>query len=315
MNYNKSQYIQLYGCANKELYFITIEKKSLNYNIQPYELQNKSMTNCLEMKDNNFIVIGLNGSSYYFDLLKNDSKPKENKITNKTYRGICKISENIVGLSSNEILPNGENSFIFYNINKKNISYKIEEYSYTISVNNLALIPREEVKSDKKILLCACKKYKSGQNNGILLVNPQLGNNKRINNEFYDTGNYEVYCICPLLNVENSNDDYNDINEKYRKNINITDTNYFLTGGFDDDKREGIIKLFKVIFKEKAWETEIEFMQDIVIEDEKFEYFDGPISCILQSKINGNILVSCNNGTVHLFTPPNLEYYLQDELD
>ena len=70
----------------------------------------------------------------------------------------------------------------------------------------MALIKKKD--GENKVLLCACKKYIKDQKNGILLVNPQLGENKEIKNPFYDTGDYEVYCICPILNVVNNNKDY-----------------------------------------------------------------------------------------------------------
>ena len=59
---------------------------------------------------------------------------------------------------------------------------------------------------------------------------------------------------------------------------------------------EGKIKLYKVIFHNKACDTTIEYIQDIEFEeDEKMGEFDGPINCILQSKISGNIIASCYN--------------------
>ena len=130
-------------------------------------------------------------------------------------------------------------------------------------------------------------------------------------NEFYDTDNFEVYCFCPILNVEYSRN-LKIIDEEFKKEIEITDTNYFFAGGFDSDKREGIIKLFKIIFGEKIWNTKIEYVQDIIIENnENFEFLDGPISSINQSKLTGHIIVSCYNGKTYLFTSPNMAYFLR----
>ena len=71
--------------------------------------------------------------------------------------------------------------------------------------------------------------------------------------------------------------------------------------------------MFKIIYGEKIWNTKIKFIQDIIFEDnENFEYFDGPISCINQSKITGHIIVTCYNGKTYLFTPPNITYYLRN---
>ena len=88
--------------------------------------------------------------------------------------------------------------------------------------------------------------------------------------------------------------------------IKIIDTNYFFVGGFDLDKEVGKIKLYKIIYGEQIWNT----IQDIEIdENDKFEDFDEPISCIIQSKTTGHILATCSNGNVYLFTSLNMEFY------
>ena len=96
----------------------------------------------------------------------------------------------------------------------------------------------------------------------------------------------------------------------------MKDTDYFLVGGFDPPKKEGIIKLFKIIYGATAWGAKIEFMQDIVFEyNENFEGFEEPISSIIQSKVTGNVLVTCYDGNVYLFTPPNIDYYLEEDIN
>ena len=77
-------------------------------------------------------------------------------------------------------------------------------------------------------------------------------------------------------------------------------------------KREGKIKLFKILYGNKAWETKIKYIQDIEIDDDNFEEFDQPITCITQSKITGNILITCKNGYVYLFSQPNLQFYFEN---
>ena len=172
-------------------------------------------------------------------------------------------------------------------------------------------MPREEVKCNNKILLCACKKYFDDQKNGIYLSNLQLDDKQGINNPFYDTGNFEVFCFCPIL-IINPN---NNILEKGKKK-EIIDTEYFFVGGFNIDKKEGEIKLFKVIYSEKARNNKIEFVQDIEFERNKdFNGFEGAVSCITFSKEenNGYILITCYNGKVYLLTKPNLDYYLENK--
>ena len=50
------------------------------------------------------------------------------------------------------------------------------------------------------------------------------GENKNKNTFFYDTKDFEVYCICPIL-------------------FNYNDLNYFFVGGFDSKRKIGYIKL------------------------------------------------------------------------
>ena len=46
-----------------------------------------------------------------------------------------------------------------------------------------------------------------------------------------------------------------------------------------------------------------------------FNGFNGPISSIIQSSLNGNIIVTCFDGNIYLLTPPNLDYYLSKDKD
>ena len=116
-----------------------------------------------------------------------------------------------------------------------------------------------------------------------------------------------------IQEINEFNDKNNNDNEQYI----FEDTNYFLCGGFDEDRREGTIKLYKTIYGEKAYNTRIEYIQDIYFKKQKdIEGFNGPINCLTQSKKTGNILASCYNGNIYLLTPPNINYYLeQDNLE
>jgi hypothetical protein len=308
--------IELLCCTNQVLTMVNIDLDNVDYKIKTFEIPKRTNFLCFEMRENNYIISGIGGTYYYVDLFNKDNEVNQSIISQKTYMCGIKINNNVIALASNSLLPQGGNELIFYNIKSKKISNKIEGYSIAIPSNCLALMPREEIKANNKILLCACKKYKENERNGILLVNPQLQNNKRVKNEFYDTDNFEVYCICPILLIENKNKNFDDIDEKYRKNIKIEDTEYFLVGGFDLEKREGLIKLYKVIYSKEASETKIQYIQDInidIIENQKYEYFDGPINCIFQSKITGNIVVSCYNGKLYLLTRPNIDYYINND--
>ena len=92
------------------------------------------------------------------------------------------------------------------------------------------------------ILLCACKKYNEYQNNGILLIT--LENNSQESHNFYDTGNFEVYCFCPISFESTIN--YNIFN----KNNELEDNsiNYILVGGFNKFKGKGLIKLYRILY-------------------------------------------------------------------
>ena len=50
------------------------------------------------------------------------------------------------------------------------------------------------------------QKYFTDQKIGIYLANPQFEDNQEINNPFYDKGNFEVFCFCPILIINPDND-------------------------------------------------------------------------------------------------------------
>ena len=62
--------------------------------------------------------------------------------------------------------------------------------------------------------------------------------------------------------------------------------------------------------KENFENTEIEYIKDIEIKSNKrgnkFDGFEGNITCIIQSKYNGNILITCSDGKVYSFKNPNI---------
>ena len=60
----------------------------------------------------------------------------------------------------------------------------------------------------------------------------------------------------------------------------------------------------------------IKFIQNIVVDNHYIENdynysrnikFHGPISSIIQSEITGNIVATCWDGNIYLFSPPNIE--------
>ena len=68
---------------------------------------------------------------------------------------------------SNELIPNGENKLVIGNLVRNKVEYIIQNYSFNLCENSLYFINRGNASN---ILLCGVKKYKSGQKNGILVV-------------------------------------------------------------------------------------------------------------------------------------------------
>ena len=269
----------------------------------------KSCTGCFEIKDNSYVVIGEKGIVHYKNLINlEELSIKYEKVKDKdkceeknlSFRGCIKINDNYIALTSNSILPNGKDILFIYDTNMKRL-IKSLEFSFLIGVNGLNLmdIIEEEDKNQKenKLLLCACKKYNDSQKNQIIIIDT---NNIKEEEELYyipyDTFDFEVSCFCPL---------------KIQKDNKIH-TNYFLAGGLDKEKKQGMIKLYRVQSKEEN-KIEIEFLQDIVLEtNDKFTGFNSNIECMIQRQSDGKILVSSSDGNLTQFSEPNLDYYLEE---
>ena len=267
-----------------------------------------SCTGCFEIKNNNYVVIGEKGI-YHFEHLNPNNLDKY-RIKDLPFRGCIKINDDYIALASNSILPNGEDNLYIYDTNKKKLIININ-YSITVGVNGLVLIDvleeedkdRNENKNQKenKILLCACKKYIETQKNGILIIDTNsIGEKKNLYYTFHDSDDFEVSCFCPL---------------KIKKHNKMQKTNYFLAGGLDESKKEGMIKLYRVQYNEKEGrdKIEIECLQEIVIEaNENFKGFNSNIECMMQRQSDGKIYISSSDGYLTLFSEPNLDYYLEE---
>ena len=230
--------------------------------------------------------------NYFFSNLK---EKREYFIYGKTYKNIIQINKDLYAFTSNSINPNGEDKIMFFNSTTIKIFHLKQNYSFILSTNGLCLLRTEKMDEKESILLCACKKYKKNQKNGILLINL---NEEKHSHYFYNTGDYEVHCFCQIILKEESNFLF--------KSQTFSRTNYFLVGGFKPQKRRGAIKLFKIIENKNFLDTKIEYIQDIEPEhDIKFKGLKSPISSIIQSKSNGNILISCWDGNIYSFKQPN----------
>ena len=302
--------------------------------------KNKNNSKGEEKNTNIVVVAGRNGIKCLVDIFERKNKEFESfNIENEdTYRGLFKISETLIAITSNSIIPGGKNKLIIYNFelnNNKNTwenkgnkigdkEYEIENYSFIATNSGMASL-------SENILLCACKKYTKEDKNGILLVTNLNNKNNKLKDEnnkygwthiFKPTGEFEVHCLCPLIK-ENKNKPQigiiNDIEDHSTKN------DIFLVGGFDSKLGEGRIKLYTLVRKEKEIKG-IKFLQDIelpktgtmVIEPRleqkktiKIKVFNGAISCLIQSSQDRKILASCYDGRVYLLSEPNLEKYNQ----
>ena len=268
-----------------------------------------SCTGCFEIKNNNYIIIGEKGLYHLEDL--NVNKLEKYRIKETPFIGCIKINDKYIALTSNSILQNGEDLLYIYDTKIKRCIKNID-YSFVVGVNGLNLMDiLEEVdendKNDNKdqkentLLLCACKKYNDSQKNGIIIIDTNsIGEKNKLYYIIYETGDFEVSCFCPL---------------KIKKDNNMQITNYFLAGGLDGERKQGIIKLYKVQYneKEKTDKIKIEFLQDIEIETkDKFEGFNSNIECMIQRQSDGKIFISSSDGNLSLFSEPNLDYYLEE---
>ena len=303
----KNDYIEVLICSDESIKLLKIQK---NYDYSIREYKEIEIRVCFQF-NNDFIICNKKGIFQINDFLSFIKNSNEQEIINKSYWNGIKLNCQIIALTSNKYLLNGEDKILFFNNNSRHVVKSIENYSFSLSQNNLVLmsiegIDRTTEKDDKnKILLCGCKKYKEGQKNGILSLKLDLKDNFNILSQtFYETKNFEVYCLCPIFNIEK---DIFIFNKKPKR----IETEYFLVGGFNPKIKQGLIKLYKVNYNKENFEnTEIEYIKDIEIKSNKrgnkFDGFEGNITCIIQSKYNGNILITCSDGKVYSFKNPNI---------
>jgi hypothetical protein len=297
--------IHIVGCCSKELIMFHFNFDKQSFKKEAYEFPDMTCIECVQMNDYNFVVTGQNSTTYFTNLFfeKNKDVFHTDIVKHTTYRGAIKISDTIIALSSNSALVDGKDKLAFYSITKRKEErgpkkgpieiVKVTEiigYSFIASTNGLFLMSKKKEEQQNKILFCACKKYFQNQRNGILLVDVLDETNQRAF-PLYETDNFEVYCFCPI---------YLDVKDKDKKIL----SDYFLVGGFDIERREGRIKLFKEIYDEKNFFSNIEYLQDIEIG------FEGAVSSIIQSQNYGNILVACYDGNIYLLNKINLAFYL-----
>ena len=293
--------IIIFGCNGIYLANINIDKKETDIKklfIPKYDSLNIKEAN--KYIKNIYKISYKEKTSVLYDLFTNSNSKEDILIYDKNFfNEKIKINENIIALTSNTNLPNGDDLIIFYDLKEKETKHIINNYSFVMGRNGLLLLTNDYSENKNKFLLCACKKYSTHQKNGILLIKPEFKDNEEIKKYFYETTNFEVYCLCPILNI---------VTDK-----KILVNNYFFVGGFDTKNREGKIRLYRINYEEEDYKNKIEHLQDIVFQDEEIN-FKGAIISLIQSKTTGSIIASCYDGFIHEFTQPNLSFYLENDI-
>ena len=288
--------ISIVAFSNENINIITFEPNNNAFIVQFYKF---FASNILEISRNKYIIASTKGVYIVNDLMGPLEKYESKKILNYSYRAIIKISKHLIALTSNKILHKGRNRIVIYDLSINGIFYDLEGYSFSLSLNSLLLLDNYEAYKNEKILLCACKKYTSYNNNGILLISIKIEDNEDIYTNFYETERFEPYCFCRILLINNSKENRENSKKEYN-------TDYFFIGGYDLENDKGVIKLYKIIFNSNK--TRIEFIQDIIFSNE--DRFKGPVTCITQSRKDGNFLITCSDGFVYLCSPSNINYFL-----
>ena len=301
----KEDFIEILFCSKNVLSLLTLESIFTNKRGKKEQID-FPCSKCFEVKnsrgDIEYIIIGEKGLKHFkhFSRFISYNDPPSCSDERPFTNGII-LYNKYLALTSNSILPKGENKLLFYNIRNdpKFIDTEIK-HSFNIGINGLLLMKLE---NNKEILLCACKKYIKDEKNGIAIIDPdpEAIVKKNIYSSFLDTRDFEVSCFCPITKKE--------------KNI-ILSTNYFLVGGFDSKRRQGMIKLYKVINtsnKSDKFSCVLEFLEDIVIEkNNDFNGFKGTVNCMILTKFKRDLIVSCWDGNVYCFSEPNISDYLEE---
>ena len=282
---NNEKYMELIACYGKNIYLINVEKENnYKYNTKMYEIPDIKTLFCVKVSGENYVVAGLNMLMNILDIFNDNLEGKKMfKYSSASFNNGLVINSDYVALISNELFPNGSNKLVICNLKQHKIEYAISGYSFNIFNSSLSLIKIENHSN----LLVACRKYNSSQKNGVLVADMNLVEEENIKYKFYDTQNFEVYCFMQILN-----------------------TYFIFIGGFDSEKRIGMIKLYKLC---KESENEIIHVQDIDVfeENDDFKGFKMPVSNIYQTKDFGKIIITTLDGSIYLFSKPNLDLYIR----
>ena len=235
--------------------------------------------------------------NYYDNNKINDNS--ESGYIKLNFNAITKIDEDgdLYAFVSNDIYDNSQNKLVFY-YESSNFKTQVfdgteaEKGKLSFNIGNNALF-KIDIDANNKLLLCACKSYVPGYKNGILIIKIEIKRDKIENYstkhyKFDDTFDFEVNCFCKIY-------------ENKEKSFS-----YILVGGFEVEKRRGMVKLYKISYKGEN--IKLEFVQD-AIED----YFDfcGLIDNIVRpDDKKRSIIISCFPGTDYEFNLPKNDDYI-----
>ena len=206
VNYNFDNYYSFFIDKNKviisqENRFIFFGKESSHNSLSIYT--NYSCRNLFNLQNNEYIIFDKKGIYFGIDIFNNFHLKNLYELSKMIAYGGIKINDDIIAITSNQVLSKGENILIFFSSRSKRFwsVLEVKNYSFLLSENNCALmkIPNP---GNWKLLLIAFKKYIKSDRNGILLLKLQFHNdNLEIFKTFYDTKNFEVYCFCPIYEI------------------------------------------------------------------------------------------------------------------
>ena len=266
---------------------------------KPNENENRSndfeIISLKEKKNNvDFGILIINKSNY-------PNLPDINYINQK------KISEKIMAFVSNSIYPNGKDIITFYNIMTNEVEKNIEGYSFKKELRSLDII---DIKR-KKYLICTIGIISSKQKNGVILIDLEiLENNIKKKDEeyikFFKT-DFFVESVCHIINTNSNSERINNSNITNSNSILVYPIQFILLGGLDEEKREGTVKLFKLMIEDNL---KLEFLQDIIMSNPQYQ-FSGSVYYINQED-NGEVQLGFKN-IKYICKKPNLDYYLNNE--
>ena len=339
--------IGIFSCELKNLVIYDLNNDTFKPSYPVLDNDEKSFVSIIEFKqekkENNTILITAgNGGVTRFNNPFGITDSKLEIYTESSCIGLIQIDEKRIAFTSNMIIPNGTDNLFIYDLDEK-VLKSIDNHSFIASPNGLAVFDFMENNDKKLYLVCACKKYVDGQENGILLVNIKNELKNEYVKYFYKTDEFEVYCICQICDMMKSGTISISFEDKGEG------TEFFLVGGFDKINRKGAIKLFKIkgdkvvflqdiinkiyvaplnIYKkigdqsislssqstksssQNQFKNDNQSIDNINIEeDTKFKGFEGAVTSIMQSMSSYEIVATCSDGKVSLFSCPNLEIY------